>query len=410
MDSQFTVIAQENSKGLFDCPGYKFAATAVDVRDNQSGKLDLALIVGDAPLKSAAVFTQNDVTAAPVDLCKAILKANPEKIGGVVINSGNANACTGKHGVADAQEMSASAQVTSNIGLPFYVCSTGRIGRRLPIDRISAGIDTCAKTLKHCPTQSLKTAQAILTSDTCEKQATATIQYQGKTFTLAGIAKGAGMIEPNMATMLAFIITDLDASHASLQKCLSKANAQTFNCISIDGDMSTNDTVILLANGKSGASIDEDPILEKAFQEALTLISEILAKKIVSDGEKITKIVTLEIKGCSTFENAEKVARAIGNSLLVKTSFYGSDPNWGRIVDAAGYARVGLKLDQLNLHYNAVPALLSGIPQEQNADDWKVIAQNRSFTITLDLNQGDQSFKLITTDLSEAYVDFNKSE
>jgi glutamate N-acetyltransferase/amino-acid N-acetyltransferase len=168
--------------------------------------------------------------------------------------------------------------------------------------------------------------------------------------------------------------------------------------------------VILLANGKSGGSIDEDPILEKAFQEALTLISEILAKKIVSDGEKITKIVTLEIKGCSTFENAEKVARAIGNSLLVKTSFYGSDPNWGRIVDAAGYARVGLKLVQLNLHYNAVPALLSGIPQVQNADDLKAIAQNRSFTITLDLNQGDQSFKLITTDLSEAYVDFNKSE
>lgn len=410
MNSQFTVNLEENSKGLFDCPGYKFAACGVDIRDNQSGVLDLALIVGDAPLKSAAVFTRNDVTAAPVDLCKAVLKTNPEKIGGVVINSGNANACTGKDGIKDAQEMSASAQVTTQIGLPFYVCSTGRIGRKLPIEKISAGIDTCAKALKHCSTQSLNAAQAILTSDTCEKQATVTIKYQDKTFTLAGIAKGAGMIEPNMATMLAFIITDIDSSHASLQKCLSKANAQTFNCISIDGDMSTNDTVILLANGKSGASIDEDPIFAEAFQEALTLISETLAKKIVSDGEKITKVVTLEIKGCSTFENAEKVARAIGNSLLVKTSFYGSDPNWGRIVDAAGYARVGLKLDQLNLHYNMVPALLSGIPQEQNADDWKAIAQTKSFTITLDLNQGDQSFKLITTDLSEAYVDFNKSE
>ena len=410
MNSQFTVNLEENSKGLFDCPGYKFAACGVDIRDNKSSVLDLALIVGDAPLKSAAVFTQNDVTAAPVDLCKAVLKTNPEKIGGVIINSGNANACTGEDGIKDAQEMSASAQVTTQIGLPFYVCSTGRIGRKLPIEKISAGIDTCAKALKHCSTQSLNAAQAILTSDTCEKQATVTIKYQGKTFTLAGIAKGAGMIEPNMATMLAFIITDIDSSHASLQKCLSKANAQTFNCISIDGDMSTNDTVILLANGKSGASIDEDPIFAEAFQEALTLISETLAKKIVSDGEKITKVVTLEIKGCSTFENAEKVARAIGNSLLVKTSFYGSDPNWGRIVDAAGYARVGLKLDQLNLHYNTVPALLSGIPQEQNVDDWKSIAQTKSFTITLDLNQGDQSFKLITTDLSEAYVDFNKSE
>ena len=211
MESQFTVKTQENSKGLFDCPGYKFSATGVDIRDNQSGQLDIALIVGNTPLKSAAVFTQNDVTAAPVDLCKAVLKANPEKIGGIVINSGNANACTGKNGMADAQEMSASAQVTTNIGLPFYVCSTGRIGRRLPIDKISAGIGTCAETLKHCPTQSVQAAQAILTSDTCEKLATVTIQYQNKTFTLAGMAKGAGMIEPNMATMLAFIVTDLDA-------------------------------------------------------------------------------------------------------------------------------------------------------------------------------------------------------
>lgn len=410
MDSQFTIQAQANSKGLFDCPGYKYSATAVDIRDNQSGQLDIALIIGNSPLKSAAVFTQNDVTAAPVDLCKAILKANPEKIGGIVINSGNANACTGKQGIADAQEMSASAQVTTNIGLPFYVCSTGRIGRKLPIDKISTGIDTCAKALKHCPEQALYASQAILTSDTCEKNATVTIQYQGKTFTLAGMAKGAGMIEPNMATMLAFIVTDIEASHASLQKALSKANAKTFNCISIDGDMSTNDTVILLANGESGQSIDDDPILAQAFQEALTLISEILAKKIVSDGEKITKIVTLEIKGCRTFENAEKIARAVGNSLLVKTSFYGSDPNWGRIVDAAGYARVGLKLDQLNLHYDDIPALLSGIPQEQHTDDWKTIVQKKSFAIRLDLNQGDQSFKLITTDLSEAYVDFNKSE
>lgn len=410
MDSRFTVQAHPSSKGLFDCPGYRYSATAVDIRDNQSGQLDIALIVGNTPLKSAAVFTQNDVTAAPVDLCKDILKANPEKIGGIVINSGNANACTGKQGIADAKEMSASAQVTTKIGLPFYVCSTGRIGRKLPIDKISAGIDTCAKALKHCPEQALQTSQAILTSDTCEKNATVTIQYQDKTFTLAGIAKGAGMIEPNMATMLAFIVTNLEASHASLQKYLSKANAQTFNCISIDGDMSTNDTVILLANGESGESIDDNPILAQAFQKALTLISEILAKKIVSDGEKITKIVTLEIKGCHTFENAEKVARAVGNSLLVKTSFYGSDPNWGRIVDAAGYARVGLNINQLNLHYDDVPALLSGIPQEQHADDWKAIVQKKSFTITLDLNQGDQSFKLITTDLSEAYVNFNKSE
>ena len=398
------------SSGLADCPGYQFSATAANIRDNQSGQLDLALIIGNKPLKSAAVFTTNDVTAAPVDLCKEVLAKRPEKIGGIVINSGNANACTGEPGKADAAEMSASAQVSTEIGLPFYVCSTGRIGRKLPIEKIITGIGDCAQKLDSSQTNAADVATAILTSDTCEKQVTVQIHWGEQTFTLAGIAKGAGMIEPNMATMLAFIVTDFDASHASLQDSLNKANAKSFNTISIDGDMSTNDSVILLANGEAGVAIEDDPKLSQAFDQALCLICERLAHKIVSDGEKITKVVQLEIQGCQSEKDAEKVARAIGNSLLVKTSFYGSDPNWGRIVDAAGYARVGLKIEQLDLYYEDSPALLAGVAQEAHAQEWKSIVEKPAFTIRLNLNQGTHRYKLMTTDLSEAYVDFNKSE
>ena len=361
-------------------------------------------------LSPTGVFTTNDVVAAPVDLCKKVLSKSPNNIGGIVINSGNANACTGIKGILDAKEMSTSARVSSKIGLPFYVCSTGRIGRKLPIDKISAGIDTCASMLDNSEFNSNSVSNAILTSDTCVKEATIRIRYKGKTFTIAGIAKGAGMIEPNMATMLCFIVTDLDCSHKDLQKSLSEANEQSFNCISIDGDMSTNDTVLILSNGKSEVNVNSDKNLHTAFNEALVEICQILANKIVSDGEKTTKVVTLNIVGCPTRKAAEKVARSIGNSLLVKTSFYGSDPNWGRVIDAAGYAKIGLDFDRLDFYYDEVPVLLKGVPQETNEIIWKEIVGKKKFTIKLDLNLGNAKFKYITTDLSEDYVNFNKSE
>ena len=412
MDSQITVELLKASQGLADCPGFIYSAVASDIRDNQSGQLDLALITSEnrEAMSAAAVFTQNDVTAAPVDLSKMVLKKSPEKIGGIVVNSGNANACTGAYGMDDAKEMSSSAQVSSGIGLPFFVCSTGRIGRRLPINKIIEGIDLAAKDLNPSRNQALATAQAILTSDTKEKEATAQFEYQGQTVTVAGIAKGAGMIEPNMATMLAFLTTDLAVSHNCLQASLKEACDQSFNCLSIDGDMSTNDTVILLANGQRKLNPESDSELLKAFKTAVFKVCEALALKIVSDGEKITKVVTLQIQGCKCKADAEKVARAIGNSLLVKTAFYGSDPNWGRIVDAAGYARVGLVMNQLDLYYDTIPALIAGTAIEENLSEWKRIVQKDQFEITLNLNQGNGSFKLLTTDLSEAYVDFNKSE
>jgi glutamate N-acetyltransferase/amino-acid N-acetyltransferase len=222
------------------------------------------------------------------------------------------------------------------------------------------------------------------------------------------------MIEPNMATMLAFLVTDIKAGADTLKSILKNASDQSFNCITIDGDMSTNDTVLLMANGSSGVELEgtasDDNELRLAFAEAVLQVASDLAEKIVVDGEKVTKLVELKVEGCRNEADAEKVARAIGNSLLVKTSWYGNDPNWGRLADAAGYARVGLKVDKLDIHYGACPAMLSGIPQDPNLEQWKTIVSKKRFSITINLNQGGGHYRLLSADLSEAYVDFNKSE
>ncbi|MDQ8195778.1 bifunctional glutamate N-acetyltransferase/amino-acid acetyltransferase ArgJ [Coraliomargarita sp. SDUM461004] len=401
----------ENPQGIADCPGFKSAGVAADIREKGDlQRLDLALVTAEQPCNAAGVFTLNDVCAAPVHVCKAILSQPNMKVAGFVANSGNANAATAEQGMRDAKEMSAIAQLETGIGSPFLVCSTGRIGRKLPMGKIKSGIAAAAHALSSETQASLDAADAILTSDTRRKCATARFTYQGQTLTVAGIAKGAGMIEPNMATMLAFLTTDLEVDNAALKDTLVQACNQTFNRISIDGDMSTNDTVLLLANGKSGLVPNDSPELLQAFREAVLQVCDALAEKIVGDGEKVTKLVELVVEGCQSEQDAEKVARAVGNSLLVKTSWYGSDPNWGRLADAAGYARVGLKEACFDIHYDDVPALIGGLPQDSNLAQWKAIVSKKRFRITLNLNQGSGSFRLLTSDLSEAYVDFNKSE
>ena len=401
----------ESPSGIADCPGFKTVGVACDVRGKGDLELlDLALIASEEPCHAAGVFTLNDVCAAPVLVCKEILTSPSAKVAGIVVNSGNANAATAEQGMIDAKEMSAIAQIETGIGSPFLVCSTGRIGRKLPMQNIKTGIAAAAKALSEESQNSLDAADAILTSDTRRKCATAQFTYEGKILTVSGIAKGAGMIEPNMATMLAFLATDLDVDNAALKNTLVQACNKTFNRISIDGDMSTNDTVLLLANGKSGLVPDDSPELLQAFREAVFMVCDNLAEKIVGDGEKITKLVELIVEGCQTEEDAEKVARCVGNSLLVKTSWYGSDPNWGRLADAAGYAQVGLKEACFDIYYDEVPALIGGIPQDNKLSEWKAIVAKKRFRITLNLNQGSGTFRLLTSDLSEAYVNFNKSE
>jgi len=399
------------SPGIGDAPGFACAGVGCDIRGLGADRLDLALIHSPAPCAAAGVFTTNDVKAAPVVLGQDTLRAGGP-IHGVVVNSGNANACTGAQGMADAKEMIAAAEQAC--GAPagsFFVCSTGRIGRRLPMDKVAAGIAQAGRALENSAAQSENAARAILTSDTRPKTATARMVWRDQTITVAGMGKGAGMIEPNMATMLAFLATDATVAPALLQKILHAANAVTFNGITVDGDMSTNDTVLLLANGHSKVEVDETGVeLLELFQRAVTAVCRKLAEKIVGDGERVTKFVRLHIKGAPNDAAAEKVARCLGNSLLVKTSWFGGDPNWGRLMDAAGYARIGLVEEKVDLYYNDAPALLQGKPQDQHTAEWKEIVARKEFSITLNLNLGDGAFDLLSTDLSTGYVDFNKSE
>jgi len=401
---------QNDTPGLTDTPGFEAAGVACDVRGNGKETLDLGLVYSPRPCAGAGVFTRNDIVAAPVTLCRSLLSPSG-KFHGIVANSGNANACTGKNGEQDALEMAQLAQKsTGSPDKSFFVASTGRIGRPLPMDKISRGIHQAATSTTGDSSGGQAFARAILTSDTRTKTVTAKIRHKEKTYTVAGVAKGAGMIEPNMATMLAFLTTDFKVPTATLQATLLRAVQSSFNCITVDGDMSTNDTVLFLANGYSQVMPDENADLLDAFHEATKEVCQRLARMIVGDGERVEHLVTLKISRAPSVEAAEKIARCIGNSLLVKTSWYGSDPNWGRIVDAAGYARIGLKLEDIDLFYNDTPVLQKGVPVEGEINHWKEIVSQREFSIHLSLGMGKDAYSLLTTDLTEGYVDYNKSE
>ncbi len=405
------LLIEEDSPGLTDVPGFRVSGVACDIRELGNDRLDLALVASTEPCAAAAVFTRNRVRAAPVDLSRELL-GRGDAFFGIVANSGNANACTGGQGMTDAKTMGRLAE--QGIGAPpgsVFVCSTGRIGRALPMDRVEAGIREAAGSLAATPEQGARAADAILTSDTCRKTVTVRFDYGGKTVTVAGMAKGAGMIEPNMATMLAFIGTDMAAPAPVLQEMLSAGVAESYNAITVDGDMSTNDTVILLANGKSGVALAEgEGELAGKFRQALRKVNDVLAEKIVSDGEKITKVVEVLVTGATGAADAEKVARTIGNSLLVKSSWYGEDPNWGRLASAAGASGAVFDPDRLDLYYNDVPVLAAGTPRRENEARWRDIVRAKRFTVRLDLNAGEGRFRLLATDLTEGYVAFNKTE
>lgn len=403
----------QDSPGLSDVPGFRVGAAGCDIRNKATDRLDLTLIVADRPCAAAGVFTTNDIKAAPVRFCQQVLAVSAGQIRGLVGNSGNANACTAAQGDADASAMAKLAAIA--VGAPadaFLVCSTGRIGELLPMAKVAEGIKASAARLSREAAEGVRSAHAILTSDTRPKSVTARFVWEGKTITIAGIAKGAGMIEPNMATMLAFVCTDAAATPAELKTALKSASDQSFNCVSVDGDMSTNDTVLLLASGVSGVSVGAaaPAPLRALFQEALDKVCFALAEKIVGDGEKITKVVSVEIEGARTRADAEKVARAIGNSLLVKSSWFGEDPNWGRLADAAGYARTGLDEAKLDIYYDDVPAVLGGKPLPENKPQWKQVVKAARFAVRLKLNLGDAKFRLLAADLTDGYVNYNKSE
>ncbi len=407
------LIVTPDSAGITDVPGFDAAGVACDIRQkNDLKRLDLALLLSLRPCTAAGTFTTNAVKAAPVLLCQKHL-AEGGPFHGIVANSGNANACTGAAGLKDAQITAQRMAAALNLKpASFFVCSTGRIGQPMPMDKALKGIERLVAEKGRTPAHGRKAAEAILTSDTRPKTVTVSFTYDGKKHFIAGMAKGAGMIQPDMATMLAFLAADFSVPRSFLQKTLTDAVKGTFNCITVDGDMSTNDTVLMLANGHSGVSVgDKSPrALRDLFAEAVWKACEALADKIVSDGEKITKVIEVKVESAASAEDAEKVARAIGNSLLVKSSWYGEDPNWGRLAAAAGYAGAKLVESKLDICYDSVPAMTAGQPHPDLKPKWKEVVKQRRFAITLRLHVGKASYRLLASDLTEGYVNYNKSE
>ena len=349
----------------------------------------------------------------------------------VVINSGNANACTGPRGLKDAREMTALlAEELLLKPKDVLVGSTGRIGLELPMPDIRKGIAQIVKELDDKPTAARHAAQAIMTSDTRPKEIAVEFKLGGQTVRLGGIAKGAGMIQPGMsptgarpastpqglhATMLAYLTTDANIAAGILKKCLCEAVAQSFNCITVDGDMSTNDTVLILANGLAGNSKLSAKDL-KTFQAALNHVCLELAKMIVRDGEGITRVVTVHVAGAKSNTDADAAARAVGNSALVKTSSYGGDPNWGRIIDALGYSPATIVEEKVDIAYSAtgtrkkVYSLKKGRPTRTSFETLCKTVEPSEFDLHINLNLGRGEAILYAADLTEEYVDFNKGD
>ncbi len=389
--------------------GFRAAAISCGIKNPEATRLDLALIVSDTPAITDAVFTTNKVRAACVRVCQQHVKTADARA--IIANSGNANACTGPQGIQDAKAMCKAT--AESLGLKMrevLVCSTGIIGMNMPIQRITPRIGELAEKLS--PTGNEDAARAIMTSDTKPKIYAIEVPLgKGVSFRIGGIAKGAGMICPNMATMLSFITTDAKISKDELKRAMRFAVDQSFNRITIDGDTSTNDTVIVMSNGQADA-----PAIKKGspeagiFRCALQKVMMELAKMIVSDGERVTKFVEIRVRNARTQADAKKAAEAVAKSLLVKCSFNGSDPNWGRIIHAVGYSGARIKEELIDIYFNGLIACKGGLTSKTPVSDLEKVVKEPRFAVTIDLNGGSAGHIVYTTDLSEAYVDFNSSE
>src|SRR4051812_18180222 len=413
--------------------GFRAGAVFCDIKrigtgkgSNKGQKRDLTILLSDVPAAVAGMFTTSRVCAAPVKV--SLKRAARPSAQAVVVNSGNANACTGKQGLKDAEEMTRLS--AKQLGLKpehVLVCSTGRIGVPMPMENVARGIEAAAEILEPTREAGDRLAEAIMTSDTRPKQIAVALKLDGKTVRIGGACKGAGMIQPGMsrtgarpaaglhATMLGFVTTDAAIEHKTLKDCLEKAVAQSFNRITVDGDMSTNDTVIVLANG-----LAENPLISappkdlELFQDALNFVTLELAKMIVRDGEGVTRFVTVRVDGAASPKDADAAARAVGNSELVKTSWFGGDPNWGRILGALGYSAAKIVEEKIDVAYSAPGskkltfALRKGAPTNiPFATLCKCVAE-KEFDLHIFLNIGSHHAILYTSDLTEKYVDFNK--
>jgi len=384
------------------CSGFKAAGVAAGLK--KKGKKDLGLMVSQVPATVAGVFTKNRVKAAPVILDRQRIKTGVCQA--IIVNSGNANCCTGEQGIRDAETMASLA--ASELGISedlVLVASTGVIGEPMPIEKIGAAIPTLVNSLQSEGIPDL--ARSIMTTDTVPKMVSAHGVVDGKTFTVTGVAKGAGMIRPDMATMLCFVCTDVKVSSEILKEILVKAVNRSFNRITIDGDTSTNDTVLIMANGLSGAVI-QSPAQKDIFQKILDEIFLDLAKQLVRDGEGVTKLVEIMVRNAVSDSDAQKVADTVAHSPLVKTAFFGEDANWGRIAGAVGRAGVQIDPDKIDVYFDDVQMVKAGMGQGKTveAEATKVL-KRAEFTLTIDLNSGSGSGSILTCDFSVDYVRIN---
>ena len=408
-------LCQFKKGGVCSAKGFRAAGVAAEIK--YKGRNDVALVVADAPCAAAAVFTTNKVAAAPVLYDRFVLahqapgtKHQAPLVQAILANSGCANACTGEQGLKDAK---LSALVTAGeLGIdPKYVlvASTGVIGRPLPMDRLLAGMKRAVKKLGRTPAHGLAAEKAVMTTDTKPKQACVTTKIGGKTVTVGGMSKGSGMIEPNMATMLGFITTDAAISSAMLKRALVLAIAKSFNRLVVDGDESTNDSVFLLASGKAGnAAITKGGKDFDAFRAALEAVCVSLARQMATDGEGATKFVTVTVKGAKSEADAARAARAVAKSPLAKTSWFGRDPNWGRVLAAVGYSGADVVDMKTEVFYDRVWAFRRG--QVADAAQLKKLAKvmkKDAFEVVVDLHLGKGESSIYTCDFSLDYVHIN---
>lgn len=383
--------------------GYRYAGVHCGLRPDPN-RLDLALIVSDTQAAAAGVFTQNRVCAAPVRVCRERLPSSQAR--GIVICAGNANACTGDQGIRDARRMAeCAAKAVRCQAEQMLVCSTGVIGRVLPMDVIEPGIRAAAAHLGSSAADLAGAARAILTTDTCIKVSTRALVVNGNEIRLTGLAKGAAMIGPNMATMLAFILTDAAVALDDLSRLAPRAAERSFNSISVEGHTSTNDTLLFLANGK-GPKL-AGPALRQ-FEEAATAVCAELARAIVADAEGASHLVTIHVDGLRNDDEARRVAKAVAESALVKTAIFGADPNWGRIVSAAGYAGVVFEESDLSLWLGDFLLYERGAPTPFDAGQVSAwLKNNRDIPMRLRFTLGDARCTFHTCDLTYEYVRLN---
>jgi len=392
--------------GITSAQGFQAAGVACGIKPGR--EKDLALIVSEVPAEVAGAFTTNLVKAAPVKVSMQHIRNG--RIRGVVINSGCANACTGVGGISDAKEMiQHAAKELETRPREWLVCSTGRIGNRLPMAQVRKGIEKAVAKLE--ADNGAEAAKAIMTTDTRRKEFAMRFKVGGRKVTIGGMAKGAGMIHPNMATMLCFITTDACIEKPALQACVDDAVEHSFNRISVDGDTSTNDSVIVMANGKSGTNLLKSYHPQFGlFKKTLTHVMRKLARMIVEDGEGISRVVDVVVKGAARAHDAKAVALAVAKSELVKTSWTGGDPNWGRILCAVGYSGARVREEMVEIYYDGLLAVVNGQPSKTPLAKLRKVVEKAKFTITIHLHLGAGEYSILTTDLTEEYVRINKGE